>query len=141
MAAASSLFDIFTNGAGPKPITVATSSVEPEAPKAKKAKPKVKKARHDKTAKEVVRTPTPVPALVERVETRHCPGYGMLRVERDKIERSRVALTRRNETRAAQGKPAPTICSMLNDRLIEFYADISAQFNTRFGKYLQETKK
>jgi outer membrane biosynthesis protein TonB len=135
-----SLYDIFTNGAAAKPV-VTTTKVEtvksdpvPEPPKKKK-----KSAPKPKKAKEVVRTPTPIPPT--QSETRHCPGYSMLRVERDKLERSRVALVRRNETRAAQGKPAPTVCSILNDRLIEFYTDMSTQFNTRFGKYLQETKK
>lgn len=39
------------------------------------------------------------------------------------------------------GKPAPTVCSILNDRLIEFYIEVGKQFHDRFGKYLQEPKK
>lgn len=64
----------------------------------------IKKTKHDKTAKaaKVVAAPPPPPPPVQS-EARHCPGYSMLRVERDKIERSRVALARKNENRAAQG--------------------------------------
>lgn len=107
----------------------------PPAPKEKKPrKPRkskgVKKTQHDKTEKEAK-------ATTDKIESRHCPGYSMLRVERDKIDRSRLALLRKNEARAAQGKPAPTVCSILNDRLIEFYTDVAGQFDSRFGKYLK----
>ena len=118
-----SLFDIFTGAADATvpPTTDAQVVVEPvvvEVAKEKKPrKPrehvkKVKKAQHDKTAKEAAQTPTPTPSPVELTPpvpakpappTRHCPGYSMLRVERDKIERSRVALVHKNTVRAAQG--------------------------------------
>lgn len=135
-----SLYDIFTTGAAAKPVaaTTKTESVKTEpVPEPPKKKKKSRSRSAPKKPEPVPPPPPPAPAS----ETRHCPGYSMLRVERDKLERSRLALVRRNETRAAQGKPAPTVCSILNDSLIEFYANISAQFNTRFGKYLQETKK
>lgn len=112
---------------------------KPRAPKKASGGSSVKKGHHDKTTKEAVAAAaaTPVINVNPQPESRHCPGYSMLRVERDKIERSRQALIRKNETRASQGKPAPTVCSILNDTLIEFYSDVSTQFDARFGKYLK----
>ncbi len=70
-------------------------------------------------------------------EVRHSPGYSMLKVERDKIERSMQTLMRKNETRIEQGKPTPTVCSILNDRLVEFYGEMADHFDRCFGKYIQ----
>jgi hypothetical protein len=112
-----------------------------EVPKEEKKKRKprsskkgVKKTKTDKTAKESKHDSSAQP------ETRHSPGYSMLRVERDKIERSRLALVKKNETRAAQGKPAPTVCSILVDSLIDFYNEVQALYDTKFGKYLARSK-
>jgi len=60
-------------------------------------------------------------------------------VERDRIARAIVSLRKKNEHRveAAGGKkPPPTVCSILNDALLEFYIGVQQDFNAKFSRYL-----
>lgn len=76
--------------------------------------------------------------------TRHSPGYSLLRVERDRIDRALVSLRAKNEHRVANSsaagkKPPTTVCSILNDALIEFYEETQGKFMARFGRYLEDS--
>ena len=73
--------------------------------------------------------------------TRRAPGYSLLRMERDRIDRALQSLRRKAEHRlaAAGGKrPTTTVCSILNDALVEFYVDEKTKFETKFGRYLSD---
>lgn len=71
--------------------------------------------------------------------TRHAPGYSLLRVERDRIDRALLSLRRKADNRmsASGGKKVQTtVCSILNDALIEFFTDEKNRFEAKFGRYL-----
>jgi hypothetical protein len=122
----------------PVPVKKAAKKADVEVPPKKtapkKAPPKKPVEDADEDADE-----SPEPSQI-----RHSPGYSLLRVERDRIERALVSLRNKNEHRAtntaSNGKrPTTTVCSILNDALIEFYEEVQGKFMARFKRYLEES--
>lgn len=100
---------------------------EAEAPKKKKKAPQPKKEPSEKTAKDA--------AAAE--PQRHLPGFALLRVERDRIDRVRAAISGKIKKRSEDGKSVG-VCGILNDQLLKFYDGVRADFVKEFGKYLKD---
>jgi hypothetical protein len=65
---------------------------------------------------------------------RHAPGYSLLRVERDRMDRAIASLHHKAES----GKSTTSVCGILTSSLIEFYDDERRRFANKFGRYLKE---
>ena len=67
---------------------------------------------------------------------RHPPGYTMLKSESDKIDRTIATLIKKKESRAASGRPFPSVCGMFNDNLLKFFKGVRRDFDSEFDEYM-----
>ena len=116
---------------------------KPAAAAADTAKPKKKKKASVNGDEVVKKKPTPPvrktaagqttkAAAGDSAEKRHFPGYSMLKVESDKLDRVLTGLERKKENRESEGKTDPTVCGMFNKRLLKFFQDVRRDFDAEF---------
>jgi hypothetical protein len=76
----------------------------------------------------------------EKPGTRACsrkqPGYAMIKTEDDRLKYALECLVRKRNQRETGSKVSTSTCGVLTNDLIDFYEDVVANFQRKFGRYI-----